>query len=624
MRNGTLTTLIFPTTIALALVACGDDAGERGSDSVGGTLSGTDTLSSTGAGSGSSTGVATSEGTGTSAGTSAGTTGGTGTSGTGTGGTSAGTGSSGGSTGAPCPMGDIVCEGDTAKVCDGNGGFSSETPCAPEVCADGLGCVACIPGEVQCNGDTVEVCDAMGTGFVPTETCDPLQGQTCDAGLGGCAGACSAAALGLSYIGCDYYPTVTQQNDGYNNAPQYEYAVAVANTSGMDADITITRGANMVAAVQVTSGSVSVVRLPWVNELTKGTGPSALVASGAYRLRSTQPVTVYQFNPVDATYTNDASLLLPVNAWGETYVVGAWPKWSSYPGFYAVTAEQDGTTVTLTPSATGGQVQAGGGVAADGTGQVMLNQGDVLQVMTSAGDLTGTRVVADKPVQVIGGHDCTDVPLNITACDHLEESIFPLDALAKEYFVAPPVHPSDANAEKAQIVRIIATEADTTLTFDPDQPVNKSLTNAGDYLEIGMSTAAYKVSADKKILVTQYMVGQSAGYGLSDPAMVQAVPAEQFRTDYLFYAATNWSSNYVDVIAPDGATVTVDGAMVPVGSWKSIGATGWSYAHVQLSNAGDGTHTVQGDQKVGIGVYGVQSFGSYWYPGGLDLTVIPQ
>ena len=522
-------------------------------------------------------------------------------------------------------MGDIICEGDTAKVCDGMGGFSSETPCnAPEVCVDGLGCKTCEPGTAQCNGDTVEVCDANGDGFVPTETCDPLQGQMCDAQLGTCSGACSQASLGLSYIGCDYYPTVTQQHDSYNSSPKDDFAIAVANTSGAMADVTVTRGANMITNFQVAPGDVVVSNLPWVNSLTKGSGPSTKVADGAYRLRSTQPVTVYQYNPIGSTTTNDASLLLPVNAWGDTYVVAAWPKWGNYPGFYAVVASEDGTTVTLTPSATGGSVQAGGGVAANGTGQISLDEGDVLQVMTSASDLTGTRVSADKPIQVFGGHECTDVPLNIVACDHLEEALIPLDALAKEYFVVPPIHPSNANAEKAQIVRITATEADTTLTFDPDQPVNKNLTNAGDYLEISMSTAAYKVSADKKILVTQYMVGQAAGYGLSDPAMVQAIPSEQFRTDYLFHAATNWTANYVDVIAPDGATVTVDGAMVPVGSWKSIGATGWSWAHVQLSNAGTGNHQVQGDQAVGITVYGVQNYGSYWYPGGLDLTVIPQ
>ncbi|RMG99841.1 MAG: hypothetical protein D6705_01950, partial [Deltaproteobacteria bacterium] len=450
------------------------------------------------------------------------------------------------------------------------------------------------------------------------------QGQTCDAQLGQCTGACSKGALGLSYIGCDYYPTVTQQHDGYNTSPKDDFAVAVANTSGNVADVTITRGANTVDSFSVMPGDVVVRTLPWVNELTKGSGPSTLVPDGAYRLRSTQPVTVYQYNPIKATTTNDASLLLPVNAWGKTYVVGAWPKWSSYPGFYAVVAGEDGTVVDLYPSATGGSILAGGGVAANGTGQVTLNRGDVLQVMVSSGDVTGTRVEADKPVQVIGGHECTDVPLNIVACDHLEESIIPLDALAKEYFVVPPIHPDNPGAEKAQIVRVVATEANTTLTFEPDQPVAKNLANPGDYLEIGMSTAAYKVSADKKILVLQYMVGQAAGYGTSDPAMVQGIPAEQFRQDYLFHAATNWIKNYVDVIAPDGAMVQVDGTPVPAGAWKSIGATGWSYAHVELSNAGTGNHTVTADQGVGITVYGVQNYGSYWYPGGLDLSIIPQ
>src|SRR5262245_58796243 len=38
-------------------------------------------------------------------------------------------------------------------------------------------------------------------------TCDPLQGMTCSPTTGRCEGAC--AALGTSYIGCEYYPTVT-------------------------------------------------------------------------------------------------------------------------------------------------------------------------------------------------------------------------------------------------------------------------------------------------------------------------------------------------------------------------------------------------------------------------------
>jgi len=253
----------------------------------------------------------------------------------------------------------------------------------------------------------------------------------------------------------------------------------------------------------------------------------------------------------------------------------------------------------------------------------VLNEGDVLQLITATGgEFTGSIVSADKPVQVMGGHECTNVPLDIVACDHLEESMFPIETLATEYIVVPPVQvPNDA-AEKAVIVRVVASEANTTLTFDPDQPVNKLLANAGDFVEIPPTTAKFVVKADKKILVAEYMVGQGANFGTSDPAMLIAVPSAQYRSSYLFYAQTAWQANYVDIVAPAGANVTVDGA--PVGNFVAIGASGFSLAHVKLSNAGDGSHTVVGDQKVGISVSGVVDYGSYWYPGGLDLDVIPQ
>src|SRR5690606_19141654 len=201
------------------------------------------------------------------------------------------------------------------------------------------------------------------------------------------------------------------------------------------------------------------------------------------------------------------------------------------------------TKVTLHPSATGNAIQAGGGVAANGTGVVTLNEGDVLQVMSSSKDVTGTIVEADKPVQVFGGHECTNVPDNITACDHLEESMFPIETLAKEYVVVPPVQVPNDQLDKAQMVRIIASEADTHLTFNPDQPVGKYLANAGDWIELAVTTAKFVVTADKKILVAQYMVGQSAGYGTSDPSMLLAVNPLQWRKDYLVHAPTNWVAN---------------------------------------------------------------------------------
>ena len=521
---------------------------------------------------------------------------------------------------APCPMGQIECDGNTAKVCDGMGGFSSETPC-PSACDPVLGCVLCVPGSYQCVGDVSQVCTDDGMAWVDGQTCDAVQGLACDPGTGACLGAC--AGLGTSYIGCDYYPVVTQQYDPYVGGNPY--AVAVANTTAQAATITITRGANAVLMDMVPASSVKVISLPWVAELANGSGPTVLAADAAYRLRSTQPVTVYQYNPLNADVTNDASLLLPVNTWTGNYLVAAWQNWDgiNLPGWYSVTASKDNTMVTVKAPKGGTPTQGGGGVDGQGNGVVVMNEGDVLQVITaSGGELTGSIVTADKPVQVMGGHECTQVPIGVTACDHLEESMFPIEALAKEYIVVPPVQVPNDQAEKAVIVRIVASEANTTLTFDPDQPVNKLLANAGDFVQIPPTIAKFVVKADKKILVAEYMVGQDGGYGTSDPAMLIAVPTAQFRKNYLFYAQTGWQANYVDILAPAGANVMVDG--MGVANFVPIGATGFSLAHVKLSNGGDGSHSVTGDQGVGISVYGVVSYGSYWYPGGLDLDVIPQ
>ncbi len=606
-------------TIALSFIGCGGGGGREDESATSTTMPTTLPLTSEGPGSSSATTDTPTEGTSEGSGSATST---TGTEGSSTS-SSGPTGSSSGTTGPMvCPEDKLICDAGTAKVCDGMGGFKSEMVC-PKECAEPLGCVECAPGSTQCNGQVSQICLEDGSGFVDKLECDPIQGMMCDAGTGQCTGACASLG-GLSYIGCDYYPVVTQQLDFYVGANPY--AVAVANTAADAAMITVTQGANQILQDSVPANSVKVFQLPWVNELALGVGPSKVVADGAYRLRSTQPVTVYQFNPLNADVTNDASLLLPVNTWTGNYLVVAWPFWpdfGGYPGWYSVSAKADNTTVNLKARGGGTPTQAGGGVDAQGNGVVVLNEGDVLQVMSATGgDGTGSFVTADKPVQVFGGHECTQVPFGVTACDHLEESIFPFETLAKEYIVVPPVQVPNTNAEKAVIVRVVAGEANTTLTFEPDQPVNKVLTNVGDFVEIPTTTAKFVVKADKKILVAEYMVGQDAGYGTSDPAMVLAVPSAQYRDNYLFYAQPNWTANFVDIIAPAGAAVQVDG--MPVAGFSAIGNTSFSLAHVQLNNGTGGSHSVSADQKVGITVYGVLSYGSYWYPGGLDLELIPQ
>jgi hypothetical protein len=121
-------------------------------------------------------------------------------------------------------------------------------------------------------------------------------------------------------------------------------------------------------------------------------------------------------------------------------------------------------------------------------------------------------------------------------------------------------------------------------------------------------------------MVAQYMLGQAAGGDAGDPAMSLAVATAQYRSSYLFHAPTNYQSNFVNITAPTGVPVLLDG--VAVSGFVAIGNSGFGIAKASLSNTGNGNHTVSSAQRVGISVYGYGQYTSYWYPGGLDLNPI--
>jgi hypothetical protein len=334
-----------------------------------------------------------------------------------------------------------------------------------------------------------------------------------------------------------------------------------------------------------------------------------------------RPVSVAQYNPLEdpssSPYTQDASLLLPATSWTGDYYVASYQHIADVgAGFYSITSGQDDTVVTLTPSSSGGAVSAGGGVAANGTGMITLNRGDVLQVLTTSGDLTGTRVTATKPVQVIGGHDCAQVPSGTLFCDHLEESMIPLETLSTQYLISSPL--IGVGAPKSQVVRVIATQANTTLSYVPSQanaPI--AIPAAGSFVELPLSAQAYLLTASAPVLVAQYMPGQNAGGNFGDPSMLLAVPVERYRASHAFDAPAGYLLTFVSIFAITGSTVSLDGNPLPAARFTAIGNSGYSFANELLGNPG--FHTVDGSGPVGVSVYGYVQGASYWYPAGLDL-----
>ena len=86
--------------------------------------------------------------------------------------------------------------------------------------------------------------------------------------------------------------------------------------------------------------------------------------------------------------------------------------------------------------------------------------GEAYQVR-SGGELTGTRIVADKPVAAFGANNCANVPVGVSFCDHIVEELTPVDTWGRRFATMPL-----ATRSGGDTFRIVAAEAGTTVKID--------------------------------------------------------------------------------------------------------------------------------------------------------------
>ena len=494
-------------------------------------------------------------------------------------------------------------------------------------------------------------------------------GGTNGMGTGGTApsgdpNTCAGAAALKSYVGCDYWPTVVSNNVW----SIFDYAVVVANAGTETASVTVTRAGQPAANATVPPNGLAKVYLPWVPQL-KGPDADAMgsampvnqtigVVGGAYHLVSDRPVTVYQFNALEYkgqggppgkswascpgnsnalgcfSFSNDASLLLPSTAMTGNYRVAGQRGWVNGPipvmgAYFAITGTQDGTSVKVKMSATA-KLLAGAGIAAASAGQIVsftLNSGDVVELVGAPdGDFGGSLVQADKPVQVIAGLPCDQVPEGTQACDHVEETVFPAETMGKHYLVTAPTGPK--GTPPGHVVRLFGNVDGTTLTYGPKPKGAPATINAGQVIDLGVVNQDFEVTGDHEFMVASLMLGGAlqdpgamAPNQAGDPSLSFSTAVEQYRTKYIFLAPDDYDVSYADVMIPSGGVVTLDGA--PLGVTPTpIGSSGYGVARVKLGKGQAGAHVLESDKGVGLQIMGFGSYTSYQYPGGLNLIAI--
>ena len=93
---------------------------------------------------------------------------------------------------------------------------------------------------------------------------------------------CEQAAMTRSYIGCDYWPTVTA-NPVWSI---FDYTVVVANTQGETATVTVTGPGGIEQITMVPENQLAKIYLPWVKALK---GPDANTLLPCWQASATRP-----------------------------------------------------------------------------------------------------------------------------------------------------------------------------------------------------------------------------------------------------------------------------------------------------------------------------------------------
>lgn len=381
-------------------------------------------------------------------------------------------------------------------------------------------------------------------------------------------------------------------------------------------------------------------------------------------ITSTEPISVYCYN--SRYLTSDGYLALPISSWGTQYVSANYyldhytPSDSSEDYFqylcdkaprggeFAVIASQE-TVVSVYP-----KTKTAGGQPAGAMFQRVLQKGDILQVqdggtVRGATDLTGSVIIADKPVGVLSGHVRAGIPIQFDTKDHLIEMIPPREMLSTEHVLIP-----FGQRNAGDIVRVISSEPGETnvsLSVGGVEVETFALSGMGEWGEYQMDQPTV-ITSDKPVLVTQYSKSSGADTANAnrpprtpmvhpfDPDMMVITPTDQYVNAAVFQTLPNKASSdpravnqfdahYLTVVAEQESfasirlndmrladqlgfvTGTVEGAAQP-----------YRWATVRI---GDGqTHVLTSDGLFTGFVYGVGEYDSYAWPIGSGMRRLQQ
>ena len=294
--------------------------------------------------------------------------------------------------------------------------------------------------------------------------------------------------------------------------------------------------------------------------------PFGIFRKKGIRIQSDVPISVTSH--CYGSTSSGATMLLPVTSWGTEYKTlnSLQAGVANAANFIQVIAKDDNTPISFYPSNsnfTAPQI-------------ITLNKGQIYQFMgatDAAGngvDLTGSIVKSldpSKTIAVFAGSGRTSGETaggcNIGSRDNDFQQCLPASSWGLQYF-CQPFATSNGTAIKANtIYKIIAKEDSTTINYLGNNTLIRN--TVGVFFRTSSSTP-FIITANKPIMVAQYMTGGNCNSGNGDPEMIYLTPVESGIKKSVFYRTTveNITAQFVQIATDTAAlnSLTIDGQTI--------------------------------------------------------------
>lgn len=515
-------------------------------------------------------------------------------------------------------------------------------------------------------------------------------GQGC--GIDKCVDACTSAALSKGSTGCSFW---TLPPDDAQYGAGACFAAMVANTWDVPVNLTADYGAEPLdisksiytatrpdpnadpVYTPVTGplqpGQVAIVFLsqaeapldPAAPLCPKGTTPAVRLdpirhgtaKTKAFQLKADAPIAAYSIFPYGGASSMypTATLLLPVSSWDKSYIAVSTAKFGQTSGgnldrrTLQIVANEDDTRVAMRPTA---DIAQGDGVVPGVSGEIVewtLSKGQVLQI-TQESSVSGSPIVATKPVGLFGGSPCTFLPLEKPFCDLTQQQVAPFAQWGTSYALVPyfpRIEAVTGTPRETVLWSFVGAVDGTALAYDPAKPPGAPETlEAGQVVSFQTDTMVTVKSQDSKhpFLASVYMSGSTNGGGspnggktLGDPEFVNLVPSDQFLDRYVFFTDYTFPETTLTLVRRK-----VGGSFRPVtlecageiGGWQRLDDAGeFELTWVRLTTGsvaqkvgtrvcGYGRHEAVSEGPFAVYVWGIGKDASYGYAGGMGARPI--